>query len=89
MTISQNLRDVATMTAELRHLDTKAAEVGGRRARAALKHHAHGVTYQELAEAMGVSLQMVFKILRRAAKDMGHEGIKDAAREIRESGRMV
>lgn len=83
MTISPALRDVATMTAELRQLEKQAARVSERRAAAALRHHARGMTYAELAEAMGVSVQAVFKILTRAAAAMDADGIKDACQTIR------
>lgn len=81
--ISPNLRDVATLTAELRQIEKQAAATSDRRAMAALKHHARGMTYEELAEAMDISKQAVFKILTRAAKAMGCSGIKEAAQQIR------
>lgn len=78
--INKNLASVATMTAELRHLEKQASRVSDARAAAALKHHAHGVTYEELAEAMGLSRQAVYKILSRAA---GKPGIKAACKALR------
>lgn len=83
--ISPNLRDVATLTAELRHIEKQAAKASEARAVAALRHHARGMTYQELAEAMGISKQAVFKILTRAAQEMGAPGIKEACQTIRRS----
>lgn len=60
-----DLRDVAALSAAMRNKEQELSALSDRRAAAAARHQQRGVTYAQLAKAMGVSEVAVYKALRR------------------------
>lgn len=76
----RGLEEVRMITNAMREHQTQISDLGKRRKQLILRLRKQRITYREIAEAMGVSEQLIYKIIRN---DIDREPVYD------ESGNLV
>jgi DNA invertase Pin-like site-specific DNA recombinase len=81
----RGLQEVRIITDAMREHQTQIQDLGKRRKQLILRLRKQRITYREIAEAMGVSEQLIYKIIRH---DIDRDPVYDAdGKVIRRRGR--